>query len=382
MQMESNCLYRQTWAEVDLAAIRHNVSSFRHWLPESKQLMAVVKANGYGHGALPVAQAAQQAGATWLAVALLEEALELREAGVTLPILVFGHIQPEAFPLAQEHGISVSINHFEDWFGAVKHVDPSLAPLRFHLKIDTGMSRLGLLGVEELERMIISYKEKGSSQLVWEGLYTHLATADEEDSTYLQQQLQRFQQARDMVQRAGIPVSYVHAENSAATIRFRQHLDTNLVRIGISMYGLYPSPWMKELLPFHLKEAFSLYSRLSMVKRINEGVGVSYGAAYRAKQGEWVGTIPIGYADGWRRALSNRAEVIINGQRHRLIGRVCMDQCMVRLVERQEVGEKVTLIGGQGPEAIRIDDIAAKLGTINYEVPCMISARVPRLYRP
>jgi alanine racemase len=380
MQNGTKALYRQTWAEVDLGAIRWNVSRFRQWIPQEKQLMAVVKADGYGHGAVPVARAAEQAGATWLAVALLEEALELRAAGITLPILVFGHIPGAFFPLAQEQQISVSINHFEDWANALQHVDPSLPPLRFHLKLDTGMSRLGLLGIEELERFISAYRQTAHPQLIWEGLYTHFATADEEDETYLQKQWQQFQRALDLLRSSRLTVPFAHAENSAGIVRLHHHLNTNLVRLGISMYGLYPSQTIERRSPFPLKQAFSLHSRLSMVKRMREGVGVSYGATYRTREEEWVGTIPIGYADGWRRALSNQAEVLISGRRQPLIGRICMDQCLVRLEGEESVGEKVTLIGRQAGEEISIDELAATLETINYEIPCMITARVPRLY--
>lgn len=376
--------FRPTWAEINLDAIHQNIHQFRKWLPEKMQMMAVVKADGYGHGALPVAREALAAGATWLGVALMEEALELRSAGITAPILVFGYLPSEAIPVAQQQGIAVTITDAASFQEACSSINPSLPALKFHLKVDTGMGRLGITTPAELEQIIAWYREhtqrKDGAVMLWEGLFTHLATADEEDDSYLRRQINQFETFRKQIMGEGIDLPYVHLANSAGTIRHQQLPTMNLVRIGISMYGLYPSPWMKHLLPFPLTEAFSLHSRLSFIKQVAAGAGISYGRTYLTQEEEWVGTIPIGYADGWSRALSNRSEVLVGGERSKVIGRICMDQCMIRLTKPYQRNELVTLIGRQGKERISIDDIAQLLDTINYEIPCQIGKRVPRRY--
>jgi alanine racemase len=209
-----------------------------------------------------------------------------------------------------------------------------------------------------------------------EGIFTHFATADELDDGYVKTQLARFKEIISVL--SSVP-RCIHSSNSAAALRYPVAY-FNAVRLGIAMYGLAPSPEIKPSLPVELSEAFSLHSRLTQVKKLQKGDKISYGATYEAGADEWIGTIPIGYADGWIRRLQGQ-EVLINGMRTQIVGRICMDQCMVRLPEEVPVGSVVTLIGKQQKERISIDEIAAKLETINYEVPCLISSRVPRLYR-
>lgn len=379
-----NC-FRQTWVEVNLEAINRNVTRFKEWLPQQTELMAVVKADGYGHGAVPVAKEALAAGATWLGVALLEEALELRQAEIHAPILVFGYLAPEAIPYAQEKQISVTITDLAHFREILDCIDGRLPPLAIHVKVDTGMGRLGLTEQAELEEIIQLYKQQKLSgqrkALHWEGMYTHLATADEEEQDYLTLQLARFQQYKDLVNRAGISLPYLHVANSAGIIRQEQLPQFNMVRLGISMYGLYPSQVLKQKCPFILEEAFSLHSRLTLVKQVAAGSGISYGKTYQTQTEEWIGTIPIGYADGWSRSLSNRAQVLVQGKRRNIVGRICMDQCMISLDKAYPRQELVTLIGAQAGEMISIDEVAQLLGTINYEVPCLIGKRVPRIYK-
>lgn len=368
-------IYRDTWAEIDLDAIAHNIKQIRDKLPSSSDVMAVVKADAYGHGAVPVAKKALEAGAKMLAVALLEEALELRDAGVQAPILVFGRVSPENVQVAVEHDITLTFHQVE-WLQQVKQLHLP-QPVNVHLKCDTGMGRVGLRTKDELLTMLAELQDQQSVHLT--GIYTHFATADEEDLSYFHMQQARFSELlSEFEQNWGSPVA-VHTGNSAASIRFPEKMN-HYIRFGISLYGLYPSPVVKKERKIDLNPAFSLHSRLIHVKKIAPGESVSYGATYTADKEEWIGTFPIGYADGWRRKLQG-IEVLVDGKRMNTVGRVCMDQTMVKLDKEYPVGTKVTLIGLQGNEEIAADYLADWLETINYEVPCMISARVPRIYK-
>ncbi|EGL82808.1 Alanine racemase [Caldalkalibacillus thermarum TA2.A1] len=376
--------YRQTWAEINLDAIYDNVANFKKYLAKDKALMATVKADGYGHGAVPVAQSALRAGADWLAVALLEEGIELRQAGIQAPVLVLGYVLPEYLPLAQRHRLSVTVPdyaYFEDMAAQVSSEEP---PLSFHLKLDTGMGRLGIPSLDELEQMVQAYMRLNHASdhnlLNWEGVYSHLATADEQDDAYLRRQLACFDERVELIFKSGIKPRFIHLANSAGLIRQTTGRHTNLVRLGISMYGLLPADWMGDLLPFKLQPAFSLYSALSQVKQVPVGHGISYGCTYRAREEEWIGTIPIGYADGYSRLLSNRAHVLIDGRRYPVVGRVCMDQMMVKLDRPYKRNQRVTLIGREEDSEVSVDELAGLIGTINYEIPCQISKRVPRVY--
>lgn len=370
---EQGKFYRDTWAEVDLDGITENVASVKKHLTQGVDIIAVVKANAYGHGDAMVAKAALEAGAAFLAVAFLDEALALRKKGVDAPILVLGASRPADVQMATKNNITLTVFQKEWLLEAEKQLLPD-ASLNVHIKVDTGMGRLGIRSGRELTEIEQIIKEVDGFHL--EGIYTHFATADELDDTYFQEQLALFEKIVSVL--AERP-RYVHSSNSAAAIRFPKAY-FNAVRLGIAMYGLTPSMEMEKEIPFSLKEAFSLKSRLVHVKKLQKGDKVSYGATYESEKEEWVGTIPIGYADGWIRKLSGQ-EVLVGGKRAPIVGRICMDQCMVRLPEFMPVGTTVTLIGGQDDQFISVNEIAAKLDTINYEVPCIITGRVPRLYK-
>ncbi|WP_046175788.1 alanine racemase [Domibacillus indicus] len=362
--------YRDTWAEINLDAIKWNVQKTLEQLDDSMFLFAVVKANAYGHGDVQVAREALQAGAKGLAVAFLDEALKLRAAGIDAPILVLGASRPENACLAAEKGISLTV-HNEEW---LKQADIKEGPpLNIHIKCDTGMGRIGLKTEKELQRVIGQINQ--SDYLNFEGIFTHFATADELDTAYTEKQLERF---RQLVNSLAAKPRFVHCSNSAAALRLKG-TEYNAVRLGISMYGLTPSTEMLPLLPFELKPAFSLHTKLVHVKLLEPGEKVSYGAVYEAKEKQWIGTLPVGYADGWIRKLSGQ-EVLIDGKRAPIVGRICMDQCMVRLPDEYKTGTKVTLIGKQQEEEVTMEEIAQKRETINYEVPCVITSRVPRVY--
>ncbi|MEO2075796.1 MAG: alanine racemase [Bacillus sp. (in: firmicutes)] len=370
---EQGYFYRDTWAEVDLDYITENVTSVRKHLPQDVTIIAVVKANAYGHGDEQVAQTALEAGASYLAVAFMDEAIALRNKGIKAPILVLGASRPEDVEVAAKFAITLTVFQKEWVQEAGKHLagDQSIS---VHIKLDTGMGRIGIRNAEELLSIQQLIAEDERFQL--EGVYTHFATADELDQTYFQQQLELFEK---MIAALPERPKYIHSSNSAAALRFPKAY-FNAVRIGIAMYGLTPSLEMEPEIPFALKEAFSLHSRLVHVKKLEKGDKVSYGATYESEEEEWIGTIPIGYADGWIRKLQGQ-EVLVAGERSPIVGRICMDQCMIRLPRYVPIGTTVTLIGTQENQFISVNEVAKKLETINYEVPCIIANRVPRLYK-
>lgn len=363
--------YRDTWAEIDLDAIKWNVENTIKQLDASAFLYAVVKANAYGHGDVQVARAALEAGAQGLAVAFLDEALKIRAAGIDAPLLVLGASRPQDAHLAAAENISVTVYDGEWLNGAKLSAGQRLS---VHIKCDTGMGRIGLKTKEELQQLVDQIKQKES--FFFEGIFTHFATADETETGYLEKQMKKF---RELVDSLSDEPPFVHCANSAATLRFRG-AGCNAVRLGISMYGLTPSTEMAHLLPFKLKPAFSLHTKLVHVKQLEPGEKVSYGATYEAEDSEWVGTLPIGYADGWIRKLSEQ-EVLVDGKRVPIIGRICMDQCMIKLPKAYKPGTMATLIGVQGQKEITMEEVAAKRETINYEIPCVITSRVPRVYK-
>lgn len=367
-------VYRNTWVEVNLDAIDHNVRKIKQKLPEETKIIAVVKADGYGHGAVEVANTAMGSGASALAVALLEEALELRNAGITVPILVFGWVAPRDTPVAAEHDLTLTFFQ-KDWMKQVKSYTFS-RPLKVQMKWDTGMGRLGIRTEMELRELTEELSDAANVRLT--GIYTHFATADENELTYFRQQYAMFQSLWQTFRKLWKNPVAVHMGNSAASIRFPNEM-YHFIRYGIAMYGLYPSETVKQENTIHLNQAFSLNSRLIHVKKVEAGESISYGATYTTKTEEWIGTIPIGYADGWIRKLQG-FEVLIDGKRMPIVGRICMDQTMIRLDDVYPLGTKVTLIGKQKDAEIRMDDVAEYLGTINYEIPCNISKRVPRIY--
>jgi alanine racemase len=371
---------RDTWVEVNLDAIRANVETFRRHIPAGTGIMAVVKADGYGHGAVHVGREALRSGANSLAVAMLDEAVVLRKAGITAPILVLGYTPIEAVEQAMEWNIELTAYHAEWVVQASRLLEAKrpAQPLGIHIKTDTGMGRLGVRSLSELFEVVQSLEE--SPVLSWTGIFTHFACADEEDTTHVRKQHEQFQLFLNALKQAGKRLPAVHCCNTAAAISFPEWgYDT--IRLGIGLYGLYPSPYMKRRADVQLHPALSLKTRISHVKTAEEPMTVSYGATYTAQPGEQVATLPIGYADGYSRLLSNRGMALHNGRRVSIVGRVCMDQIMVRIDSRTaQVGDEVVLYGRQGEEEISLDEVAEWIGTINYEISCMLNYRIPRVY--
>lgn len=365
--------YRNTWVEVNLDRIEYNMKQIREKLPATSKIAAVVKADGYGHGAVEVAKRALASGASSLAVALLEEAIVLRESGITEPILVLSWVSPEAAVAAAKYNIAITI-YQTDW---IKKAEQLLTEdVNVHVKLDTGMGRAGIRTNEELKELLQSLKQSNYIKLT--GVYTHFATADEANRDFFLEQRECFKQFITNFKQNWHEEITVHMANSAASIRYPEET-YDMIRFGISMYGLYPSMVMKEESEIHLRQALSLHSRLIHVKKVDKGSGISYGSTYIAEKDEWIGTIPIGYGDGWIRKFQG-ADVLIDGVRCPIVGRICMDQMMVRLEKKKAIGEKVTLIGKQQEEVIEMDEVANYIETTSYEVPCMINERVPRIY--
>jgi len=369
---EQGFFYRDTWAEVDLDCISANIVSIKKQLPQEVRVIAVVKANAYGHGDIQVAKTALESGAAYLAVAFMDEAIALRNKGITAPILVLGASRPEDIQVAAKFGITLTVFQKEWLEEALKYVKAD-DRISFHIKVDTGMGRIGVRSVSELiavEQMIAEH-----SPFHLEGIFTHFATADEKERGYFLMQFERF---KELIAPLPLKNLMVHCANSAAGLRLKKGF-FNAVRFGIGMYGLRPSADISDEIPFQLRPAFTLHSTLSHVKLIRKGESVSYGAEYTAEKDTWIGTVPVGYADGWLRKLKG-TDILVKGKRLKIAGRICMDQFMVELDQEYPPGTKVTLIGRQGDEYISMDEIAGRLETINYEVACTISSRVPRMF--
>ncbi|MFF2890467.1 alanine racemase [Paenibacillus sp. NPDC057967] len=377
--------YRPTWAEISLDALRHNIQAVREAIPAGCKLMASVKANAYGHGAVEIAEAAERFGVDFLGVAFLDEALQLRRAGIQSPILVLGFVPADALAIAREHNITISLfrDDVREAAGQLPdHKDGRR--LKAHVKIDSGMGRLGLLGQDEALAFI--ERSLNTPGLEIEGLFTHYAKADEADKAYTKLQYERFQFIVDGVKERGWRIPIVHAANSAAGIDTPQWAG-DMVRLGIGMYGLYPSEEVnKERVG--LKPVLALKTQIVWTKTAPPGWGISYGTRYFTEKEELIGTLPIGYADGYSRMLGGKAHGLVRGVKTPILGTICMDQCMIALDPVRNhpgaapvvAGEEVVLIGTQGSASITAEEVADQLGTINYEVVCMLAARVPRVY--
>jgi alanine racemase len=362
---------RPTEATIDLEAIRHNV---RTLMPASARLMAVVKAGGYGHGAVEVARAALEAGASWLGVALVEEGIELRDAGVTAPILVLTELPPDGERAALEARLTPPL-YSSDGLRRLARAAEGGSPPGVHVKVDTGMHRAGI-PASEAPAFCRAVLDEG---LGIEGLWTHFATADEPENPFLDVQLRRFLDADAELRAAGIAVSIRHAANSAAAmLRPDTHLD--LVRVGIAMYGVAPSPAL-EAAATPLRAAMTVRSRVAFTQRVPEGDGVSYGLTYRPPRDATIATVPVGYADGYPRSLSNAGQVLIRGRRYPVAGRVTMDQTLIDCGDDEVcAGDEVVLLGRQGDEEIGAGELASLAGTVGYEIVSRVGARVPRGY--
>ena len=365
-------ILRPTIAEIDLEALRYNYRKIK--TITSEKVLAVVKASAYGHGAVQVSKLLVEEGVDMLGAATIEEGIELREAGINIPIMVLGSVYPfdnydyiikyKLTPIVASQDSAVALEN------AAQRVSKKVFA---HMKVDTGMGRIGVAGETALE---LWEKLKCSSHIIPEGVFTHLPRADE-DYVYTYRQLEKF---KDLIARLSPAPSIVHASNTAGLLNFKEsHL--NMVRPGLALYGLYPDNVSKNKL--NLQPALKFKSTVIFVKNVEKGTPVSYGGTWKAPKKTQIATVCVGYADGYRRDLTNKADVLIRGTRCPVVGRVCMDMIMVDVSSLKNicVGEEVVLMGRAGKEEVSAEELASICGTINYEITSGISGRVPRIFK-
>jgi alanine racemase len=365
-----------TWAEIDLDAIAHNARELKRLVGEKTGLMAVVKANGYGHGAVPVAETALDNGASSLAVHRALEGVQLRQAGITAPVLIMGYTLPAQAETIVRWDLTPTVNTIEQARSLSTVACHQGKVLPIHVKVDTGLGRFGLLPGEVVGFVRATSELPG---LILEGLYTHFAMSDAADKTYTFQQFESYLEVVKSLEKAGFTIPIKHAACSAATLDLPEtHLD--MVRCGITLYGLRPSDEVEPTIS--LQPAMTLKSRVARVRTLPPGSCISYGCTYTTNEPTPVALVPAGYGDGYRRLLSNRGQVLIRGRRAPIVGRVCMDQFVVEVSHIPDVQrhDEVVLLGRQGDDEISAEEVAAWAETINYEVTTSLLPRVTRVY--
>lgn len=372
----SDIACQRAWVEIDQGALVHNVRQLKGLLQEGTQLMAVVKADAYGHGAVKVAEMALGAGATWLAVATLQEGVQLREAGILAPILLLGAVNtPEEIEAIAHWQLQPTLGNAQQALMFSATLTQLEATLPVHLNLDTGMSRLGTPWQQGVE-FVRLVRQLPNLQLA--SVYSHLATADDPDRRVMDRQHQRFKAAIAQLKASGLTPPCLHLANSAATMSDRA-LHYDIARVGLALYGLYPAPHLRSTLD--LKPVLQVKARIAQVKTIAKGMGVSYGYQYIAPRDRQVAIVGIGYADGVPRNLSNRLQVLLRGQLVPQIGAITMDQLMldVSTIPDLQVGETITLLGCDSEKQLSADDWAQQLGTISWEILCGFKHRLPRV---
>ncbi len=369
---------KRTWAEVDLDAIAHNIKEIRKITNPNSKIMAVVKADAYGHGFLEVTKTLLENGADRLAVAVLQEGKQLRSRGVTVPILILGASGEESVEDLINFDITPSVFTYEFAKELSYAAERKEKVTKIHIKIDTGMSRIGFLAGDNNEEIVDEIlKISRLPYIEIEGIFSHFATSDEADKSYTLLQYERFMDVCDKLEDKGLHIPIKHICNSAGIMMYPEmHLD--MVRPGVILYGMYPSDEVDKS-RLNLIPAMTLKSTVTHVKEVEEGRGVSYGKEFITSKKMKIATVPIGYADGYLRKLAHEGKMIVNGEKVAIIGRICMDQCMIDVtnVHTIDTGDEVTIFGREG---VTIDDLAAWLETINYEVSCVIGKRIPRIY--
>ncbi len=371
--------YNRVYAKIDLDAIRNNLYAIKALLSPSARILAVIKADGYGHGAIPIAETLQDEDClAGFAVATAEEALELRQNGIAKPILILGYVFPEHYPMLVAQQIRPAVFTLDMAVQLSQAASGQQRDIPVHIKIDTGMSRIGMPANAQSAQLIAQIA--ALPHLVTEGMFTHFARADEADKTSALSQLSQFQQMVRLTRQAGVRIPYVHCSNSAAIIDLPQ-ANMDLVRAGIILYGLWPSQEVQKD-RIRLQPALELVSHVAYVKRLEAGRSVSYGGTYTAAEPRIIATIPVGYADGYPRSLSNKGCVLIHGRRAPVLGRVCMDQFMVDVTHIPDVktGDRVILAGRDGEQALTLEELGERSGRFNYEFACGLSKRIPRVF--
>lgn len=369
----------RAWAEIDLDAIAHNVREIKRIAGKRVEMMGVVKADAYGHGVLEVIRTLLDNGVTQLAVSMLDEAIQIRKMGIEVPILILSYTDPARAQEIVINGVTQTV-FSHDLAQALSTASVKLGRnVKIHVKVDTGMTRVGFMpGYSAVKNIMEISKLPG---LIIEGLFTHFASADESEKDYTMLQFERYISVCSELGRVGIHIPVKHVCNSAGIIQYPEmHMD--LIRPGVILYGLYPSQQVDRD-KIHLKPAMTLKANVILVKDVEQDTFISYGRTFRTSRLSRIATIPIGYADGYTRLLSNKGKVLVNGEFAPIVGRICMDQCMIDVTDlKQEVhvGDEVVIFGSQNGACISVDEVAADIGTINYEVVCIIGKRIPRVY--
>jgi alanine racemase len=367
-----------THAVIDLAAFRRNVAAVRFSIAPGIRIMAVVKADAYGHGMFRIASEAVAAGVEYLGVARAYEGIQLRESGIEIPILAFEVVPVEHLAAAVEHDLDLTVASVHGGHMVSDIAGRAGRKARVHVKVDTGMARLGLDAATAADDIETIARLRAIDVV---GVYSHFATSEDPDQTFARQQLDLFVRVLENIGRRGIRVQFRHMANSGAIMGLPES-QFDMVRPGLMLYGYTPGPGMHQRVP--LSPVMSLVSRVAFMKRVPRGTSVSYGRRYFTSRETDIATIPLGYGDGYSRLLTGKTEVLIRGKRYPVIGTICMDQLMVDVGPEPEVreGDLVTLIGRDGEEAIWCWELAQKIGTIPYEITCLVTSRVPRRFVP
>ncbi|MFV0464920.1 MAG: alanine racemase [Lachnospiraceae bacterium] len=371
--------FNRVYAAIDLDAIKFNLTSMHHILNPDTKIIAVVKTDGYGHGAVTIAQYIEDMSCIYgFATATAEEACELREAGISKPILILGYVFPDDYESVIRNEISATVFSMESAYSLSNEAVKQDKSVSIHIKIDTGMSRIGFQVTETSADEIAEISKLPG--LVLDGLFTHFSRADEKDKTESQCQMEHFKKMEQMLQMRNVNFPFRHISNSAGILEL-PNSDVNLVRAGIAMYGLWPSDEVDQL-TCPLMPAMSIKSHIVHIKELESGRSISYGGTYTLTQQETIATVPVGYGDGYPRSLSNIGYVLIHGQKAPIRGRICMDQFMVDISGIQDVwiGDEITLLGRDGEHAITMEELARMSDRFNYELACDINKRVPRVY--
>lgn len=366
----------RTHAAIDLDAVEYNFKNTRAKLPEGVKLLCVIKADAYGHGAVKLAEYLDGM-CDFFGVACIEEAVELKRAGIKNPVLILGYVFPEAYDLVVKYDIRIPIFSYDSAKALSDEAVKQGKTVPFHFCIDTGMSRIGFQVNEESADICRKITELPSIEA--EGLFSHFATADCADLTRAKAQREKYKKFVSLLEERGINIPVKHLNNSAGIMNFDEYFD--MCRMGIILYGLYPSDEVdKSLLP--LKPVMSWRARISHIKTLEAGREISYGGTYKTKESRIIATVPVGYADGYPRCLSNKGRVLVNGEFADIVGRVCMDQFMIDVTDipNVEVGSEVVLVGKSGNNELTMEEVSEEAYSFNYELPCRVARRVVRVY--
>ncbi|WAM37033.1 alanine racemase [Caldicellulosiruptor acetigenus] len=376
--MNKLSLYNRVWAEIDLDNLVYNLENIKKKILPQTHIMAVVKADAYGHGAVEISRVLVKNGVSMLAVAIIDEALQLRHFNFDVPILILGFTPFELSEQVVENEISQTVYTYEQAYYLSQAAQKIGKKAKIHIKVDTGMGRIGFLCCNESIQTVLNIAKLPNIEL--EGIFSHFSSADDPDSDHFtHEQFMKFENFVKELNKNGVYFKYKHIANSSAAIRFPQY-QLDVVRLGLILYGLYPSSSLKEHLS--IKPVMSVKARVINVKEVPEGFPISYNRRYITTRKSKIATIPIGYADGFTRVGSSQRHVLIKGEFAKVVGSICMDQCMVDVtdIEDVKIGDEVVIIGRQGKNEILADHLAEQIGTINYEVVCSFSKRIPRVY--